>query len=139
MNDKEMIKILNCEFGNYLKMKLEDKDLSIKKLSEITGIKRNILYKITAKDSRKTSFQEFIVIMSAIDEDIDDFLDYALERPRSVKTARVLLKRLTKEELSILLNMLVYADHHDREFLFHTIKEYNRCILIGKNTGTNNK
>ncbi len=139
MNNKDMITILNCEFGNYLKMKLEDKDLSIKKLSEITGIKRSILYKITAKDSRKTSFQEFIVIMSAINEDIDDFLDYALKRPKSVKAARVLLQRLTKEELSILLKMLVHADRHDREFLFHMIEEYNRCILNGKNTETNNK
>lgn len=139
MNNKDMITILNCEFGNYLKMKLEDKDLSIKKLSEITGIKRSILYKITAKDSRKTSFQEFIIIMSAINEDIDDFLDYALKRPKSVKAARVLLQRLTKEELSILLKMLVHADRHDREFLFHMIEEYNRCILNVKNTETNNK
>ena len=113
-----MITILNCEFGNYLKMKLEDKDLSIKKLSEITGIKRSILYKITAKDSRKTSFQEFIVIMSAINEDIDDFLDYALKRPKSVKAARVLLQRLTKEELSILLKLLVHADVMIENFCF---------------------
>ena len=118
MNNKDMITILNCEFGNYLKMKLEDKDLSIKKLSEITGIKRSILYKITAKDSRKTSFQEFIVIMSAINEDIDDFLDYALKRPKSVKAARVLLQRLTKEELSILLKLLVHADVMIENFCF---------------------
>lgn len=124
-----MGRILNFDFGSYLKMKLDEMDLTIRELSHMTNIPISVLYKITSSEPRKTTCQEFIVILDALNADLDEFLDYALGRPKSVKITRVLLERLTKEEKLILLDMITNATTEDREFLFRSLKEFNKSIL----------
>lgn len=110
MSDKEISEIINYNFGDFLKEKLDDKDMTLKELSAVTHIDYTILSKITASKPRKTTFQEFIVIMDALDEDIYDFIDRLLKRPELSKQKRYLVNRLSINEIVILKQLLNFPD-----------------------------
>lgn len=110
MTEKEMNEILNYNFGEFLKEKVDDKDISLRKLSEITHIDYTIISKITASKPRKTTFQEFIVIMDALDEDINDFIDYVLKRPDINKQKRYLVNHMTINEMVVLRHLYAFPD-----------------------------
>ncbi len=110
MNNKEISEIINYNFGDFLKEKLDDKDMTLKELSAVTNIDYTILSKITASKPRKTTFQEFIVIMDALDEDIYDFIDHLLKRPELSKQKRFVVNRLSVNEVVILKQLLNFPD-----------------------------
>ena len=58
MTKKEINAILNYNFGEFLKEKINDRDISLKDLSAMIGIDYTIISKITATKARKTTFQE---------------------------------------------------------------------------------
>lgn len=110
MTEKEINEILNYNFGEFLKEKVDDRDINLKKLSEITHIDYTIISKITASKPRKTTFQEFIVIMDALDEDINDFIDYVLQRPDIEKQKRYLVNHMSINEMVVLKHLYTFPD-----------------------------
>lgn len=110
MTKKEIKQILNYNFGEFLKEKVSDKDISLKELSEMTGIDYTIISKITATKPRKTTFQEFIVIMDAIDEDINDFIDFVLQKPDINKQKRWLVNHMTASEMVVLRHLYHFPE-----------------------------
>lgn len=124
MNKKEIQDLLNYNFGDYLKERLDEHDMTLRKLSIKTKIDYTILSKITASRPRKTTYQEFLIIMWALNEEIDDFLDYALKRPKIAKAARDMGRKLTVNELST-INKVVQMPQLQREALFDMIN----CII----------
>lgn len=110
MTKKEINAILNYNFGEFLKEKINDRDISLKDLSAMIGIDYTIISKITATKARKTTFQEFIVIMDALDEDINDFIDYVLERPDVGKQKRWLVNHMSINELVVLRQLYQFPE-----------------------------
>ncbi len=74
------------------------------------GIDYTIISKITATKARKTTFQEFIVIMDALDEDINDFIDYVLDRPDVGKQKRWLVNHMSINELVVLRQLYQFPE-----------------------------
>lgn len=124
MNKNEIQDLLNYNFGDYLKERLDEHDMSLRKLSIKTKIDYTILSKITASRPRKTTYQEFLIIMWALNEEIDDFLDYALKRPKIAKAARDIGRKLTVNELGT-ISKVVQMPQIQREALFDMIN----CII----------
>ena len=110
MTKKEINAILNYNFGEFLKEKINDRDISLKDLSAMIGIDYTIISKITATKARKTTFQEFIVIMDALDEDINDFIDYVLDRPDVGKQKRWLVNHMSINELVVLRQLYQFPE-----------------------------
>lgn len=110
MTKKEINAILNYNFGEFLKEKINDRDISLKDLSAMIGIDYTIISKITATKARKTTFQEFIVIMDAVDEDINDFIDYVLDRPDVGKQKRWLVNHMSINELVVLRQLYQFPE-----------------------------
>lgn len=110
MTEKEKNAILNYNLGEFLKEKVNDKDITLRELSVITGIDYTIISKITATKPRKTTFQEFIVIMDALDEDINDFIDHVLERPDVNKQKRWLVNHMLINELVVLRQLFHFPE-----------------------------
>ena len=110
MTKKEINAILNYNFGEFLKEKINDRDISLKDLSAMIGIDYTIISKITATKARKTTFQEFIVIMDALDEDINDFIDYVLDRPDVGKQKRWLVNHMSINELVVLRQLYQFHE-----------------------------
>lgn len=110
MTEHEINEILSYNFGKFLKEKVEEKDINLKTLSEITHLDYTIISKITASKPRKTTYQEFIIIMDALDEDINDFIDYALERPDIGKQKRYLVNHMTPNEMIVLKHLFDFPD-----------------------------
>ena len=110
MTKKEINAILNYNFGDFLKEKINDRDISLKDLSAMIGIDYTIISKITATKARKTTFQEFIVIMDALDEDINDFIDYVLDRPDVGKQKRWLVNHMSINELVVLRQLYQFPE-----------------------------
>lgn len=124
MNKDEIQALLNYNFGDYLKERLDEHDMTLRKLSMKTKIDYTILSKITASRPRKTTYQEFLIIMSALNEEIDDFLDYALKRPKIAKAARDMGRKLTVNELGT-INKIVQMPIKQREAMFDMMN----CII----------
>ncbi len=110
MTKKEINAILNYNFREFLKEKINDRDISLKDLSAMIGIDYTIISKITATKARKTTFQEFIVIMDALDEDINDFIDYVLDRPDVGKQKRWLVNHMSINELVVLRQLYQFPE-----------------------------
>lgn len=62
-------------FGAVLKEVLADKNMSIKELSQITGIPLNTLYSITKRDTVNVRHETLEKISQALDIPTDDFID----------------------------------------------------------------
>lgn len=124
MDKKSIQLLLNYNFGDYLKERLYEHDMTLRKLSIVTGIDYTILSKITASKPRKTTYQEFLAIMWALNEDVEDFLDYALDRPRIVRVMREMSRNLTVNEMGVISRM-VQLGPQQREALF----EMMSCII----------
>ena len=124
MNKNEIQDLLNYNFGDYLKERLDEHDMSLRKLSIITNIDYTILSKITASKPRKTTYQEFLIIMWALNEDIDDFFFFALKRPKIAKAARDMGRRLTVNEIGT-ISKVVQMPIHQREALFDMMN----CVI----------
>lgn len=110
MTEKEKNAILNYNFGEFLKEKVNEHDITLKELSVMTGIDYTIISKITATKSRKTTFQEFVVIMDALDEDINDFIDLVVDRPDVAKQKRWLVNHMTINELVVLRQLYNFPE-----------------------------
>lgn len=110
MTEKEKNAILNYNFGEFLKEKVNEHDITLKELSVMTGIDYTIISKITATKSRKTTFQEFVVIMDALDEDINDFIDLVVDRPDVGKQKRWLVNHMTINELVVLRQLYNFPE-----------------------------
>ena len=63
-------------FGNTLKILLKDRNMTIKELSEITGISVNTLYSITKRDTRLPSDEVLFKISQALGVEVTDLLTY---------------------------------------------------------------
>ena len=63
MDRKSVQILLNYNFGDYLKERLDEHDMTLRQLSIKTGIDYIVLSKITSSRPRKTTYQEFIAIM----------------------------------------------------------------------------
>lgn len=124
MDKKAIQTLLNYNFGDYLKERLDEHDMTLRRLSIVTGIDYTILSKITASKPRKTTFQEFIVIMWALNEDIEDFLDYALNRPKVMRAVREMGRNLTVNELGTISRMMQMMPQQ-REAMFDMMN----CII----------
>lgn len=124
MDKKAVQALMNYNFGDYLKERLDEHDMTLRKLSILTGIDYTILSKITASKPRKTTYQEFIVIMWALNEDVEDFLDFALKRPKIARAAREMGKNLTVNELGTISRMMQMMPQQ-REALFDMMN----CII----------
>ena len=61
-------------FGNKLKKVLKEKNMTIKELSEKTGISVNTLYSITKRDTRFPSDDILFKICKALDTEVGDLL-----------------------------------------------------------------
>lgn len=108
MSDKEIEILLNYNFRDYLKSRLDEHDMTLRELSNQTRLSYGILSKITfAKSkSRNVKYQEFLIILDVLGEDIDDFLDYVLKRPRRLSDLRRFIRQLDPEGLVLLSNLL---------------------------------
>lgn len=71
-------------FGAILKEILADKSMSIKELSQITGIPLNTLYSITKRDTVNVRQETLEKISQALDIPTDDFID-ALHKDIQIK------------------------------------------------------
>lgn len=135
MKNKENELILNSRFGAFLKDKLNELNVNVKELSHLTGINDNTLYKITAdpnridSNPRGISIQEGIVVMRALNLEEDDYPDYVLKRPKTMKPIKILTHVLSDKEQRILTDFLVSADDQSKAFLFQTIKHYHTSMI----------
>lgn len=87
-------------FGAILKEVLADKNMSIKELSQITGIPLNTLYSITKRDTVNVRQETLEKISIALDIPTDEFID-ALHNDIQVK----------QKELACLQKRLEEAQH----------------------------
>lgn len=87
-------------FGAILKEILSDKNMSIKELSQITGIPLNTLYSITKRDTVNVRQETLEKISAALDIPTDEFID-ALHKDIQVK----------QKELAYLQECLAEAQH----------------------------
>lgn len=118
MDRKSVQILLNYNFGDYLKERLDEHDMTLRQLSIKTGIDYIALSKITSSRPRKTTYQEFIAIMWALNEDVEDFLDYALKRPKVFRITREAGRVLNVNELASIARIM-------------RLKPYQRDALFG--------
>jgi len=117
MDKKDIQTLLNYNFGDFMKEKLDQHEMKMRKLSKISNIDYTILSKITASKPRKTTYQEFLVIMWALNENVDDFCDYVLGRPPVNKAKREMVKSLSTNESAVISHILALPPHQ-REATF---------------------
>lgn len=81
MDEKDILKIKNFDFASFLKDSLNDNDMNMLKLSELTNIP---YWKITKQASldRDLDFREFLIIMVTLNQCPDNLLDLMLEKPK---------------------------------------------------------
>lgn len=113
-------------FGAKLKTLLKEKKMTIKELSEATGISKNTLYSITKRDTRLPSDKIIIKIANALDMDyaelvsLDDMkfemskeLEKSENNTRSIENTvsayPELLEHLTKDELEEIISVINFV------------------------------
>lgn len=108
MKNKDIECILKGNFGDYLKDRLDERNMTMRKLSEKTTLPYGVLSKMTLSKGkpRNTKFQEFIVIMLILGDDFEDYIDYVLGRPKAYKKLRKVIKGLKPQELVLLIHIL---------------------------------
>lgn len=84
-------------FGSILKEILADKNMSIKELSQITGIPLNTLYSITKRDTVNVRQETLEKISQALNVPTDDFIN-ALHKDIKVKEHELQCLRARLEE-----------------------------------------
>lgn len=125
MNDKDIERLLKCNFSDYLKVRLYEKGMTLRDLSKLTRLDYKVLSKITAvkPKSRNVRYDEFLIIVFVLDGGIENFLDYALERPKEAKPVKNAMINLKSQEIAILHDLLSKADREQTECLFHMLEE----------------
>lgn len=120
MNKSDKSKINNFNFGNFLKELKFERDLTLKDISVRANLSYSSVTKLTSSDPRNPSLSMFLIIMSALDESVDELLENILEKPGYTKARKHLFKHLTDSEVAI-LNGIKELNSEQRLQLFKLI------------------
>ena len=104
--------LMNSNFADYLKYKLDELNMSMRRLSELSLIEYKVLSKITVSKGkpRNTKFTEFIAILDVFGDDIQDYMDFVFGRVNRTKYKHKLMKQLNLNQLSLLNHILTEID-----------------------------
>ncbi len=108
MNKDDLDILMNSNFADYLKYKLDELNMSMRRLSELSLIEYKVLSKITVSKGkpRNTKFTEFIAILDVFGDDIQDYMDFVFGRVNRTKYKHKLMKQLNLNQLSLLNHIL---------------------------------
>ena len=100
MNKDDLDILMNSNFADYLKYKLDELNMSMRRLSELSLIEYKVLSKITVSKGkpRNTKFTEFIAILDVFG------------RVNRTKYKHKLMKQLNLNQLSLLNHILTEID-----------------------------
>lgn len=131
MKNKDIERLMNFNFGDYLKESLKDKGMTMRELSKRSGLDYKILSKITATKSkpRNLRYQEFLVIMLVLEIDIDDFLEMVLTKTVLPKQLKAKVNSMQAEELALLNNLLDRVDGDKIGYFFKIMNVMASCFL----------
>ena len=112
MNKDDLDILMNSNFADYLKYKLDELNMSMRRLSELSLIEYKVLSKITVSKGkpRNTKFTEFIAILDVFGDDIQDYMDFVFGRVNRTKYKHKLMKQLNLNQLSLLNHILTEID-----------------------------
>lgn len=112
MNKEDLDILMNSNFADYLKYKLDELNMSMRRLSELSLIEYKVLSKITVSKGkpRNTKFTEFIAILDVFGDDIQDYMDFVFGRVNRTKYKHKLMKQLNLNQLSLLNHILTEID-----------------------------
>ena len=112
MNKDDLDILMNSNFADYLKYKLDELNMSMRRLSELSLIEYKVLSKITVSKGkpRNTKFTEFIAILDVLGDDIQDYMYFVFGRVNRTKYKHKLMKQLNLNQLSLLNHILTEID-----------------------------
>lgn len=119
-------------FGIKLKALLKEKNMTIKELSDITGISKNTLYSITKRDTRAPRIEIIEKIAAALNIDSEELLsldDITIEINRTfnkmdreisqiekiLSSHPELIENLTDDEINQIAFLIDFLKHRDLE------------------------
>lgn len=108
MNKDDLDLLMSTNFADYLKHKLDELDMTMRQLSDLSLIEYKVLSKITVSKGkpRNTRFTEFIAILDVFGDDIQDYMDFVFGRANRTKHKHKLMKQLNLNQLSLLNHIL---------------------------------
>lgn len=118
-------------FGTRLKTLLKEKNMTIKELSEKTGVSINTLYSITKRDTRLPSDEVLYKISQALKVDVGDLLTFDEIESKISENINEMNESVTNIEAALFAFPELKNNYSDEEW--QTIMQFMKFI---KNTRT---